>query len=149
LGRLGIDLGLVLPCPDNLRSRETGQRGIKSQIQEPLSPDRVHDPLALGGRALVVPHDTAPEDAPLGVQHDHAVHLSGQAKAGDIAGAYMRGIDDLPYRLDGCLPPILGVLLRPLRPRGIHGIVVGGAADQVPQFIDQEGAGSRSAYVDS
>ena len=86
------------------------------------------EPVALGLGALVAPDEGGAEDLAVGVEHDAAVHLAGEADGFDFgavtgcaaalrapAMAFLRGA-----------PPVFGVLLGPADVFGADGRVVGG-----------------------
>ena len=106
-----VDVGLVAAYPEQLRSREAGQRAIAGQRDQPLEPDPRLDLLALRTGALVVPENRRAQHPLLGVEAHEPVHLTGEADPGRL---------DAEIRERGLarLPPVLGILLRPARPGG-------------------------------
>jgi len=149
LRRSSKNIRFVLACPDDLGRRESRQRGIQSQFQEPLAANRIHNPGALRSGALVIPHDARAQHAALRVQQDHAMHLSGQAQPRQFVPADAAAPQYLLNALYSSLPPVLGILLRPLGPRGRHGVLDGGALDDTAALIDEQRFGASGADIDA
>ena len=67
--------------------REAGQRSVAGQLDQAREPDALLDLGALGRRPLVVPEDRRPQHPLVRVEGDEAVHLAGEADAGDLGHA--------------------------------------------------------------
>lgn len=76
VGALGVELGLVVAHPQNLRGGKACQGGVGGDFKQPLLAHPLGDFLALGGGALVAPDDGAAQQVALLVQHHQAVHLA-------------------------------------------------------------------------
>ena len=84
VGDFGEDLGLVLADPEELGEGEVGQRGVGDELDDSFAADGVVEPVGLGLGALVAPDEGGAEDAAVGVEHDAAVHLAGEADGFDL-----------------------------------------------------------------
>ena len=136
---LRVHLGLVPPQPEKLRRREAGQRTIPRQLDQPLEPDDCFDLGALSSRALVVPEDRRPEDAPVCAQNDEAMHLSRQSDraGGKARQAGLRGT-----------PPVLGVLLSPAWTRRRERIALGRGPEHCSVGRERDGLDAGGADVE-
>ena len=103
----GVDVGLVLAQPEELRRGEARQRAVPRQPDELAEPDALLDLGALLPGPLVVPEDRRAEHAVGVVEGDEAVHLAGEPDPRDAVAS------ELGERRLGRAPPVLGVLLRP------------------------------------
>jgi hypothetical protein len=78
------------------------------------------------------------------------VHLTGEADAGNVLGAEVRGRESFANRNAGGTPPVFGMLFGPSDLRRGKGLVFFGCGcEQVALFIDDEGARAASAYVNA
>ncbi len=119
---LRVGLRLVGAQPEQLRRGESGERAVPGQLDQPLEPDPSLDLRALGGRPLVVPEDRGPQDAVGAVEHDQAVHLTGEADR-PVREAREAGLRRTP--------PVLGILLRPAGPRHRERVRLVGGRDHL------------------
>ena len=131
----GVDVGLVLAQPEELRGSEARQSTVPRQPDELAEPEAILDLGALLPGPLVVPEDGRAEDAVGVVEGDEAVHLAGEPDPRDAVAS------DLGERRLGRAPPVLRVLLRPpgLRSRQRVGLL--GAREHLavrgdPQRLD-------------
>jgi len=93
--------------------------------------------------ADVAPDQGRTNDAALLVEHDRAVHLTGEADAGDFFGSKVGTRDSFANRDAGGTPPVFGVLLGPADLRRIERLVFfGGGRDDAAIAIDDDGARS-------
>ena len=149
VGALGVELGLVVAHPQNLRGGKACQGGVGGDFNQPLLAHPLGDFLALGGGALVAPDDGAAQQVALLVQHHQAVHLAGDAHrlnllVGDAA-LFDNGLDGLA----GGVPPVQGVLLGPAVVLLIHGVLHGGAGHHMALLVEKHGFGAAGAQVDA
>ena len=120
-----------------------GQRAIAGPRDQLLEPDPLLDLGALRRRAAVVPEDRRADHVTAGVEHDEAVHLPGQADAGDVVDAE-RG-----ERLLARAPPVGRVLLGPARLRCRERIVELGARQNRAGLVDGERLHPRRADIEA
>ncbi len=80
----------MLTHPEELGEGEVGERGVAGQLDEALEADRLGEPVALRLGALIAPDQRGAEDLPLGIEHDTAVHLAGEAYGLDLGAGYPR-----------------------------------------------------------
>ncbi len=149
---LAEDFGLVLAHPEELGEGEVGERGVGDELDELFVADGVVEPVGFGLGALVAPDERGAEDAAVGVEHDAAVHLAGEADGFDLdavagGGCGFEGAEDGFLR---GAPPVFGVLLGPADVRGGDGGVVGGVGgEDLACAVDEDGAGAAGADVDA
>ena len=126
-----VDVGLVAPQPEQLRRRESGQRAIAGQLDQPVEPDALLDLGALRRRALVVPEDRRPQ---------HALRLVEARRARASAREADRPTRRRQLRerrLRGA-PPVLRILLGPARPRRRERIPCSARASTSPSRRDRD-----------
>ena len=123
VGDAGEDFRLVVADPEELGEGEVGQGGVGGELDEAGEADFCGEPVALGLGALIGPDEGGAEDLAVGVEHDAAVHLAGEADG--FNGSGVAG-DGLGYGLAGGSPPVFGVLLGPADVSGVDGGVVDG-----------------------
>ena len=143
------DIGLVLPDPDQLRRRETGERVVAGDRDQPLPPDSLANQVAFGGGALVVPQDGGAQDLIGLVQEHRPVHLSGQADRDHLVGAHARRGEDLADGGYRRVPPQLRRLLAPERLRDLEGVFGGADCAYGSRLVDQDSLGRRGRDVDA
>ena len=108
-----------------------------------VEPDALLDLGALRGGALVVPEDRRPQHAVRRVERHQPVHLARQADPGGLAGRAQL----LQHRLRG-VPPQLGVLLGPARPRGGERVLALGAREHRAVVGERDPLDGGGAYVE-
>jgi hypothetical protein len=117
-------LRLVRSQPEQLRSREAGQRAVAGQPDQALEPDPLLDLGALGGRALVVPEDRRADHLTRLVEDDEAVHLAAPADRSRLDA-------EVGERVPGGAGPVVRILFGPAGPRRRERVVALGAADDL------------------
>ena len=148
VGDPGPDVRLVVADPDELRSREAGQRVVAGDRDEPLRPDGGPDRVALGGGALVVPQDRRPEDAVRVVQQHEAVHLAGQPDRGDVARPGCRSRPGRTGSRRSPRPTTARVLLAPERLRDVVRVLGDADPGDRARLVDEDGLRRRGRDVD-
>src|SRR5689334_1309917 len=133
----------MLAQPQQLRRGEPGQRAVARQLDETVEADQRLDLVALGLRALVVPEDRRADHRVGRVQRHQPVHLPGQADPGDLA------VDQPVQRLLGRPPPVLGILLRPARPRRRERIGDLAPLEHGAVLADRDRLDRRSPHIDA
>src|ERR1700761_1541678 len=116
----------MIAHPEQLGEREIGQGWIAGQLDQVFASQLGMQPVALRAGPLVAPDERWPQHAALCVQHDRAMHLTGETDPSDLCGGHTAGGE---YLADGSLrgpPPVFGVLLRPSRLRTAKGSVLAG-----------------------
>ncbi len=146
------NFGLVVADPEELGEGEVGEGRVGDEIDELGCADCFDEPVGLGLGALIAPDEGWAEDFAGFVEHDAAVHLAGEGEGFDGLG--VAGVESgLEGAADGDLggaPPVFGVLLGPADVLGVDGGVVGGVrGEDASRAVDEEGAGSAGADVDS
>src|SRR5712664_1950773 len=140
--------GFVLADPKQFCEREIRQGRIASELNQPFLADFGAQIAALLFGANVAPDQRGADDASLLVEHDRAVHLTGEADAGDFFGAKAGTRDGFANRDAGGTPPVFGVLLGPTDLRRSEGLVFfrrGG--DDAAVAINDDGARSSGSNV--
>src|SRR6266568_3153346 len=140
--------GFVLAYPKQFCKREIGQGGIAGELNQPLLADFGGQIAALLFGSHVTPDQSGTNDAPLLVQHDCTVHLTGEADASDFFGAEIGARDGLLNRNTRGPPPIFWLLLGPAylgRSKGL--VFFGGGGDHAAMAIDDDGARSSGTNV--
>ena len=89
-------------------------------------------------RPAVVPKNARPQDLCVPVEQHGAMHLARKPNPGD--GRDLNGVvgRERVDRFEGRVPPILGVLFAPTRPRALHRESDGGAADDPFPVVDKD-----------
>ena len=77
------------------------------------------------------------------------MHLAGEATPHYLVGIGFTFSQHPPDALHSGLPPVLGVLLSPLRLGGVHRVFGNGAGDHLAGFVDEERFGSGRAYIET
>ena len=108
-----IDFRLVLADPEYLPRRETRERRVGGDVNEPLRADLFGYFPALRACPAIAPKDCGTENFTRGVQHDEAMHLSRKADTLYLSRVHSALGYDGTYRLAGRTPPVSGVLLGP------------------------------------
>jgi len=104
--------------------------------------------LRVGGH--VTPDQCGADDTSLLVEHDRAVHLAGEADAGDVVGTQVGFSQCLGNRDATGPPPVFGTLFGPSDSRGGKRFVLfRGRRDHVALVVDDECARAAGAYVDA
>src|SRR5258708_19289552 len=103
----------VFADPEQFCEREICQCGIAGQLNQPLLADLDGQIAALLFSANVAPDQGGTDDASLIVEHNRAVHLTGETNASDFFSFEVGTRDDLANRDAGGAPPVFGLLLRP------------------------------------
>src|SRR5438477_2801593 len=140
--------GFAFADPKQFCEREICQRRIAGELNQALLADFGGQVAALLFCAHVAPDQSGTNDASLLIQHDRAVHLSGEADASNFFGAEIGARDGFTNRDAGGTPPILGVLLGPtdlLRSEGL--VLFRGGRDHAATAIDDDGARSSGTNV--
>ena len=117
MGDPGVDLRLVVPHPQHLGGGETGHDIVASDLDEAAPADPVPDIVGLGMGSLIVPQDRRPQHLTGVIEQDETVHLPGHPDPADVAAIDAGFGQRLLDCLYGRLPPQIGSLLRPQRPR--------------------------------
>src|SRR5207248_6349838 len=73
----------VFANPEHFCQREVGERGIASELNQPLQAEGLREITALLFRADVAPNQRGANDVALFIEKDRAVHLAGEAHARD------------------------------------------------------------------
>ena len=140
--------GFVLADPKQFGEREIGQCRIAGELNQPLVADFSGQIAALLFGTDVAPDQRGTNDASLLVQHDRAVHLTGQAGASDLFGAKVGTRDGLANCDAGSTPPVFRLLLCPADLRRSEGLMFfGGGGDHAAVAVDDEGARSSGTHV--
>jgi len=143
-----VDVRLVLAHPQDLGGGEAGQGAVSGELDEPLLTDGGVDLVALGLRALVVPQDRRAQHLAALVQADQPVHLPRQADAAHPAGGQV----GLPQRLadsaHDSVPPLLRILLDPVRARRLVAVADLALAPQIAGHIEHHAFAALGADVD-
>ena len=146
---LGVHIGLVVTHPQDLGQGEAGQGGVGGDGDQLFLADLLVDFVAFLGGTLVAPDDGGTQDFVVLIQHDQAMHLTGNAQGHHIvlvhAGLHQHGLDGL----DSSVPPVLGVLLRPAVVGLVHGILDSGRGHRHAILIEQHRFGAGGAKVDT
>src|SRR5438445_13607779 len=140
--------GFAFADPKEFCQREICQRRIAGELNQALLADFGGQVAALLFCAHVAPDQSGTNDASLLIQHDRAVHLSGEADASNFFGAEIGARDGFTNRDAGGTPPILGVLLGPtdlLRSEGL--VLFRGGRNEAAAAIYDEGARSFGTNV--
>src|SRR6266436_4065961 len=138
----------VLANPEQFCEREICQCGITGQLNQPLLADLDGQIVALLFSANVAPDQSGANDATLVIEHNGAVHLTGEAHASDFFSAQIDTRDDLSNRNARRAPPVSGMLLGPTDLRRSKGLMLfrGGSGDPAVA-IDDDGARSSGTNV--
>ena len=133
----GEEVWAVALEPQDLRELEAGDRRVARAADE-LGPreDLFHPPDFLL-RALVVPKGRRKEETALPVQEDRPVHLPGKPQAHHLQARKLRRQG--PEHLLQGPGPVLGVLLRPARPRGVKGVTGPGLSALSTLLVQHQG----------
>ena len=138
----------VLANPEQFCEREICQCGITGQLNQPLLADLDGQIVALLFSANVAPDQSGANDATLVIEHNGAVHLTGEAKASDFFSAQIGTRDDLSNRNARGAPPVSGMLLGPTDLRRSKGLMLfRGGSDDPAVAIDDDGARSSGTNV--
>src|SRR5258708_31792065 len=140
--------GFVLADPKQFCEREIRQSRIAGELNQPLVADFGGQIATLFFGADVAPDQCGTNDASLLVQHDRAVHLTGEADASDVVGSKVGARDGFANRDAGGTPPVFGVLLCPTNLRRSEWLVFfGGGRDDAAIAVDDDGARSSGTDV--
>ena len=142
-----IDVGLILPDPQELRGGKARQRRVGGYLYEPLPAHPLGYLVALPAAALVAPDDGAAQYIARLIQHHKAVHLPREAHA-----LYVRRVHPaLPYHLlyggRGGSPPVPGLLLGPAVLRLIQGVLHSGAGYDIALPVEKHRLCAAGAQV--
>ena len=101
-------------------------------------------------RPHIAPDERGTDYLPARVEHDRAVHLSGETNAGDFVGAKARLLQGFRNSYAAGSPPVVGMLLGPADlGRGKRGMLLGGGCDDVPLFVDDQRARATGSNIDA
>jgi hypothetical protein len=104
--------------------------------------------VALLFSANVAPDQSGANDPTLLIEHNGAVHLTGEANANDFFSFEVGTRDDLANRDAGGAPPVFGMLLGPADLRRSEGLMLfRGGGDDPAVAIDDDGARSSGTNV--
>src|SRR6266478_5409443 len=138
----------VFADPEQFCEREICQCGIAGQLNQPLLADLDGQIAALLFSANVAPDQGGTDDASLIVEHNRAVHLTGEAKASDFFSFEVGTRDGLANRNARGAPPVFGMLLGPADLRRSEGLMLfRGGGNNPAVAIDDDGARSSCANV--
>ena len=149
MGALSVDLGLMVPDPEDLGGGKAGEGRVGGDLDQPLGAHFLGDLLALGSGALIAPDDGTAQDFAFLIQHHQAVHLTGDAHALDIAAVHAALLDDGLDGAAGGVPPVSRLLLSPAVVLLIHGVFHGGAGHHMTFPVEQYGFGTAGAQVNT
>ena len=107
----GVRLGS--PYPQQLGERESRQRRVTRQLDEPRRADALGELVALRLRTLVAPDQGRPDDGARSVEQGGAVHLATQADGDDVGCLQAGLLERAGHRLPTGAPPVVGILFRP------------------------------------
>ncbi len=138
----------VLADPVQFHEREICQCGIAGQLNQPLLADLDGQIVALLFSTNVAPDQSGTDNASPLIQHNRAVHLTGEANASDFFSFEVGTRDYLANRDAGGAPPVFGMLLGPADLRRSKGLMLlRGGSDDPAVAIDNDGARSSGANV--
>src|SRR5260370_7282792 len=138
----------VLADPEQFRKREIRQCGIAGELHQTLLTDFGGQIAALLFSANVAPDQSGANDATLLIEHNRAVHLTGEANASDFFGFEAGTRDDLANRDARGAPPVFGMLLGPADLRRSKGLMLfRGGSDDPALAIDNHGPRSSVATL--
>src|SRR5580700_9301420 len=101
--------------PEKFGQSEVGEGGIRNELDEFFAADGGMQPVALRLSALVGPDESRTKDLAFCVEHNAAVHLTGEGDGVDflrVTGGYS-GFEATGDGKLGGAPPVFGVLLGP------------------------------------
>lgn len=138
----------VLADPQNFREREVGQRGIARELNQALQAERARKIVRLFFRANIAPNQRRPNDISLFVKQNCAMHLAGEADAGEVFAGEVRTRKRFANRNAGGAPPVFGLLFRPANLRRCERLMIGRSGrNEPPALIDDDGARAAGANV--
>ena len=112
--------------------------------------DLFGQPVALGLGALIAPDEGGAEDLAVGVEHDAAMHLAGEAEGFDLGPGGSKVCQNALNGFDGGAVPVLRILLGPADVLGVDGGVFGAVrAEDGSAAIDENCACAAGADVDA
>ena len=145
-GQSSIGRRLLVAKPQQFRRLESSQGGVAGDLDEAARAHTLGDRFALGCGSLVVPQQSRPDDLISAVEKNRAVHLAREADAFDVPPHPGRDLGD---HLAASLPPVLGLLLRPSRPRGIRRVFHAGGGLNNSLFVNRDAADAGGADIQS
>ena len=144
------NLRLVLLHPPDFRQRESRQRRIRRQLNQPLRSNFRGDLAALFFRSLVTPDQRRPQHFAVRIEHHQAVHLPGEPNARNFIRGNFPCSEALRHGLARGRPPVVRILLGPSAMRCGNGFVLGGRRrNHASALVDQDGARAARPHIDS
>ena len=132
-----IILRFVVSHPQDLRCRKTGQCRICRDFNETLLSNSFCDLLTFPGRSLITPDNGTADHLIIFIQHNKAMHLSGNTKSLDILPVHTGFLHNLRNGFQRRILPILRILLCPAVLRLIQRIFFGCRCNHGSVFIKQ------------
>ncbi len=145
----GVAVRLLVAEPQHLGCLEPGERGVARDLDEPVGADPLGDLLALPFGALIVPEQRRTDHLARGVEEDRAVHLPREPDPDDGLPRGPTVRRHAAQHLDRGVPPCVGVLLGPTRPRRQHRVVRRPCGDDRPALVDRHSPSTGRADVDT
>jgi hypothetical protein len=140
----------VLADPKKLRDREIGKRRVTSELDQTLGADFLRQRAALRFGPHIAPDKRGTDHLTAIIEHYGAVHLAGEADAGDIFAAQFGRSQRLANSDAASSPPIVGMLLGPAnRGRRKRRMLLGSRRGDRALFVKQQGACSAGANVNA
>ncbi len=136
--------------PKKLGRGESGEGRIGGLLENELFAGGAVDPVDLLLAALIAPDEGGPNHAVVGVEQGQAVHLTGEADAGDGGSRDAGFRQDAADRLEARIGPVLRALLGPKRFFDPNIFVSGGnARGDLSVAVHEQGARAACSDVDS
>jgi hypothetical protein len=140
--------GFVFSNPKNFGEGEIRQSRIAGELNQALQTKSACEIAALFFCADVTPNDRGADDAAVFVKKDSAMHLAGEANAGNVFAREIRSLECVANRCAGGAPPVFRMLLGPADLRRGEGLMVfRGRRDNGAAAIDYDRARPARANV--
>ena len=139
---------IVVADPKQLGEREASDGGVSRELNDTLAADAGVDPIDLRLTALVAPDQAGADYCASGIEHDEAVHLTGETDALNRSAIDLGFAENTTYGSLRSTPPVVGILFGPKGFLHVHrGVRLCAASGDIAVFIKEQRTSAAGTYV--